>query len=180
MIVRPHQTALGKIVANTSFLVPAFEAERARLLRMPSAQGLDLITYEEHWNPYTTLRSSHAFSFRDKSSPRIMVDEEMRDFISRGLAEHGFNVEGLGGAVERVRQIKSTAEICILRAVNTGTVEAVRAVRKCLVAGLSESEVATVLDNTLRSAGLDPFFDIVLFDENAANPHGGTSSKPRR
>ena len=48
-----------------------------------------------------------------------------------------------------------------------------------------------MLDNTLRSAGLEPFFDIVLFgmssialrrsqadwdvDENAANPHGGTN-----
>ncbi|PIB01878.1 putative peptidase [Cercospora beticola] len=174
MIVRPHQTALGHIVANTSFLVPAFEAERARLLKMPFSRDIDLITYEEHWNPYTTLRSSYAFGSYGESTPKVMVDEEMRDFISRGLMQHGFDVKGLGGAVERVRQIKSAAEIRILRAVNTGTVEAVRAVRKCLTKGLSETEVATVLDNTLRSAGLKPFFDIVLFDENAANPHGGT------
>jgi Xaa-Pro aminopeptidase len=63
-----------------------------------------------------------------------------------------------------------------------------------LYPGLTESEIAQVLDNTLRSAGLKPFFDIVLFgkrkrkkklvhlailtfvlDENAANPHGGTN-----
>jgi len=31
-----------------------------------------------------------------------------------------------------------------------------------------------VLDNTMRAAGLDPFFDIVLFDADASNPHGGT------
>ena len=35
------------------------------------------------------------------------------------------------GEVERVRQIKSDAEVGILRAVNTGTVEAVRQMRKC-------------------------------------------------
>lgn len=174
MVVRPHQTASGHIVANTSFLVPAFEAERARLLKMPFAQDLDLITYEEYWNPYTTLRSSHAFGTHAIWMPKVMVDEEMRDFISRGLMNQGFDVKGLGGAVERIRQIKSAAEIRILRAVNTGTVEAVRAVRKCLTEGLDETGVAMVLDNTLRSAGLDPFFDIVLFDENAANPHGGT------
>ena len=46
--------------------------------------------------------------------------------------------------------------------------------RKCLEPGLSEDEVMWVLDNTMRSAGMDPFFDIVLFDENASNPHGGT------
>ncbi|PWY67940.1 Creatinase/aminopeptidase [Aspergillus heteromorphus CBS 117.55] len=44
-----------------------------------------------------------------------------------------------------------------------------------LYPGLTENEIATVLDNTLRSAGMEPFFDIVLFDENAANPHGGTN-----
>jgi Xaa-Pro aminopeptidase len=34
-----------------------------------------------------------------------------------------------------------------------------------------------VLDNTIRAAGLDPFFDIVLFDEDASNPHGGTNGE---
>jgi Xaa-Pro aminopeptidase len=49
--------------------------------------------------------------------------------------------------------------------------------RKCLEPGLTEDDVMQVLDNTLRSAGLDPFFDIVLFDEDASNPHGGTGGK---
>jgi Xaa-Pro aminopeptidase len=60
-----------------------------------------------------------------------MVDEEMRDFIQRGLASVGFDVVGLGGHVEEVRQIKSASEVEILRAVNTGTVEAVRQMRRC-------------------------------------------------
>lgn len=63
-----------------------------------------------------------------------MVDEEMRDFIQRGLTEDGgFDVVGLrdGKKVEAVRQTKSDEEIAILRAVNTGTVEAVRQMRKC-------------------------------------------------
>ena len=60
-----------------------------------------------------------------------MVDEEMRDFIQRGLGHSGFEIVGLMGEVERVRQIKSDTEVEILRAVNTGTVEAVRQMRKC-------------------------------------------------
>lgn len=43
----------------------------------------------------------------------------------------------------------------------------------CMIPGLSEEDVILVLDNTMRSAGMDPFFDIVLFDEDAANSHGG-------
>nr|UBX54529.1 cratinase/aminopeptidase [Aspergillus sp.] len=173
MVVQPHYHSSGEVTAKTSFLCPSFEAERARLLNMPFSEALDIIPWEEHWNPYTTLKDSGIFSSLDRT-PRLMVDEEMRDFIQRGLGSVGFEIVGLAGDVERVRQIKTDSEIGILRAVNTGTVEAVRQMRKCLYPGLTESEIAAVLDETLRSAGLEPFFDIVLFDENAANPHGGT------
>ncbi|KAE8393431.1 Creatinase/aminopeptidase [Aspergillus alliaceus] len=174
MVVQPSRHSSGRITAKTSFLCPSFEAERARLLNMPFSEPIDIIPWEEHWNPYDTLKSSSIFVSFDRA-PRLMVDEEMRDFVQRGLASSGFEVIGLTGEVERVRQIKSTKEAGILRAVNTGTVEAVRQMRKCLYPGLTESEIAQALDNSLRSAGLEPFFDIVLFDENAANPHGGTN-----
>lgn len=32
-----------------------------------------------------------------------------------------------------------------------------------------------LLGNTLSSIGLDPFFDIVLFDKRASNPYGGAN-----
>ncbi|KAH8704144.1 peptidase M24, structural domain-containing protein [Talaromyces proteolyticus] len=174
MVIQPDRLASGEIIAKTSFLCPSFEAERARLLNMPFSEPAEIIPWEEHWNPYITLKHSDIFSALNHT-PRLMVDEEMRDFIQRGLGSAGFDITGLGGEAERVRQIKTAKEVGILRAVNTGTVEAVRQMRKCLYPGLMENEVAEALDNTLRSAGLDPFFDIVLFDENAANPHGGTN-----
>jgi len=175
MVIQPVKTdvdsATRKLEANVTFLVPSFEEARARMLGMPFQSRIQTVTYEEHWNPYRRLFGSQTFA---SEKPRVMVDEEMRDFISRGLAENGFNVVGLGGEVEQVRQRKSNAEVDILRAVNTGTVEAVRSMRKCMTPGLTEADVMMVLDNTLRAAGLDPFFDIVLFDEDASNPHGGT------
>lgn len=178
MIIQPG--AKGK--AKTTFLVPSFEAERARLLGMPFAADEEVawVTYEEHWDPYATLASSKALVAAESGSNKdaevkIVVDEEMRDFIARGLStQSSFSVAGLSGDVERVRQTKAPAEVAILRAVNTGTVEAIRAMRPCLKPGLTENEVAEVLDSTLRAASLEPFFDIVLFDEDASNPHGGT------
>ncbi|KAJ5233210.1 uncharacterized protein N7469_004976 [Penicillium citrinum] len=174
MIVRPFDDGTGNIKANTTFLCPSFEAERARLLGMPFTEAIQIVPWEEHWDPYITLQQSDVFSDLTRK-PRLMVDEEMRDFIQRGLSSVGFEVVGLSGRVEEVRQIKSSSEIEILRAVNTGTVEAVRQVRKCLYPGLTENEIAEALDSALRAAGMDPFFDIVLFDENASNPHGGTN-----
>lgn len=165
--------------ARTTFLVPSFEAARARLLNMPFIEPISLITYEEHWDPYNTLLNSSTFSNptgHAEESRSIIVGDETRDFISRGLQQAGFSVYGMiGSAVEKVRMRKTEREIGILRAVNTGTVEAIRAIRECLEPGLSETQVKLVLDNTLRAGGLEPFFDIVLFDENASNPHGGTN-----
>ncbi|KAJ5912395.1 hypothetical protein N7504_001278 [Penicillium tannophilum] len=175
MVVRPfYDQATGNVKANTTFLCPSFEAERARLLGMPFTDSLQIVPWEEHWNPYTTLKQSEVFLGLSRPA-RLMVDEEMRDFIQRGLGSAGFEIVGLQGKVEEVRQIKTAREVDILRAVNTGTVEAVRQMRKCLYPGLTENEIASVLDNALRAAGMDPFFDIVLFDENASNPHGGTN-----
>ncbi|KAL1966868.1 hypothetical protein VTN77DRAFT_3833 [Rasamsonia byssochlamydoides] len=140
MIVQPYQDpATGIVTANTSFLCPSFEAERAHLLNMPFSEPIQIIPWEEHWNPYTTLKESGIFAAAVAADrpPRLMVDEEMRDFIQRGLGEEGFDVVGLQGRVEAVRQIKSDEEIEILRAVNTGTVEAVRQMRKCLFSFIS-------------------------------------------
>jgi len=171
MVVRPSTNAkTGEIEASTSFLAPSFEVERARLLGMPFEGSLDFVPWEEHWNLYETLRESWKPEFVmggdlavKRAATKVMVDEEMRDFIQRGLSENGFTVVGLGGEVERVKQTKTKREIEIVRAVNTGTVVAVRAMRECMYPGLTENEVMNVLDNTLRVAGMEPFFDIVLF-----------------
>lgn len=56
----------------------------------------------------------------------------MRDFVSRSLSTAGFDVVGYGEEVEAVRQIKTKQEIEIMRAVNTGTVSAIREMRKCM------------------------------------------------
>ena len=162
MVVRPVKSKDG-IKAETLFLAPSFEIERAKLLGMPFEGKLEFVGWEEHWNPYETLRRAWYDKKEAGEKPRIMVDDEMRDFIQRGLGENGFEVVGLGGEVERVKQTKSVREVGIVRAVNTGTVVAVRAMRECMYAGLTENEVMEVLDNTLRVAGMEPFFDIVLF-----------------
>ena len=176
MVVRPVKDSNGQVSANTTFLTPAFEAARARLLDMPLLESPSIVEWQEHWSPYSTLRSSSAFEdFHSSASPEIMVDGEMRDFIQRGLSMNNFNVHGLSGAVEAVRQTKSPIEISILRAVNTATVEAIRQMRKCLTPNLTENDVHSVLDSTLRAADLIPFFNLVLFDSDASNPHGGTN-----
>lgn len=174
MVVEPVINAQsGEIEGKMSFLAPAFEVGRVRMLGIPvedEKKALDILGWEEHWDPYATLRDG---LFDGKNGVKIMVDEELRDYIVRGLTSAEFETVGLGGEVEAVRQIKTQPEIDILRAVNTGTVMAIRAMRPCLTIGLTENQIMGILDNTLLSIGFEPFFDIVLIDENAALPHGG-------
>lgn len=174
MIVMPEMSsATGKIKAKTAFLSPHFEEGRVRMLGIPCREAeLDIVIWEEHWNPYTTLIESRLFKDFGRQ-PKLMMDEEIRDYIVRGLDAGGFETVGLNPAVELVRQQKSPAEVELLRAVNSGTVEAVRAMRPCLVPGLTENEVTDILNNALLSVGFGLFFNIVLFEEHGALPHGG-------
>ncbi|KAM0810225.1 hypothetical protein AB5N19_10573 [Seiridium cardinale] len=171
LVILPQVSKDGDIVAKTAFLAPHFEEGRVRMLGIPSRDAeLDIVVWEEHWNPYSTLLESGLFSSK---SPKLMMDEEIRDFITRGLEAAGFETVGLSPGAELVRQIKSPAEVELLRAVNTGTVVATRAMRPCLVPGLTEDEVTKILDNSLLSIGFSLFFNIVLFEEHGALPHGG-------
>ncbi|KAK2043391.1 metallopeptidase family M24 [Colletotrichum somersetense] len=171
MLILPQVSSSGSVSAKTVFLSPHFEEGRVRMLGIPSRdEELDIVTWEEHWNPYDTLLKSRVFNGR---SAKIMVDEEIRDFIVRGLDSVGFTTVGLNPEVELVRQQKSPAEVELLRAVNTGTVAAVRAMRPCLVPGLTENEVTEILNSALLSINFGLFFNIVLFEEHGALPHGG-------
>lgn len=174
MIVEPVvDEESGEVEGRMRFLAPAFEVGRVRMLGIPVKGGeevLNILGWEEHWDPYKTLRDR---VFGGRQDVKVMVDEELRDFIVRGLTSAGFETVGLSGEVEAVRQTKTKAEVDILRAVNTGTVMSIRAVRPCLTPGLTENQVMEILDNSMMSIGFEPFFDIVLIEENAALPHGG-------
>lgn len=174
MLILPETSlSTGAVQAKTAFLSPHFEEGRVRMLGIPSRDPeLDIVTWEEHWDPYATLLASRLFQGLGRP-PRVMVDEEMRDYIVRGLGAAGFRTVGLDAAAELVRQAKSPAEVELLRSVNTGTVEAVRSMRPCLVPGLTEDEVTGILNDALLSVGFDLFFNIVLFEEHGALPHGG-------
>lgn len=174
MVVMPETSeANGEIKAKTAFLSPHFEEGRVRMLGIPSRDAeLDIVIWEEHWNPYTTLMESDLFKDFDHQ-PKLMMDEEIRDYIVRGLDAAGFDTVGLNPAVELVKQTKTSAEVELIQAVNTGTVEAVRAMRPCLVPDLTENEVTDILNNAMLSIGFSLFFNIVLFEEHGALPHGG-------
>ncbi|EIM87180.1 Creatinase/aminopeptidase [Stereum hirsutum FP-91666 SS1] len=224
-----------KVVARTTFLTPAFELQRALALNMPLANGtMSYATWEEHEDPFAILseylyryaatriqpRRLSQTSGRDGEKeaaifpkPLVVADDEMRLFIAQGLVASGLEVVPYSytAAYALVKQLKSPREIALLRAVNTLTITAIRAVHNCLPsflslpsardrtstpffsrffhatglstpkakhskASISELELSLTLDEVMRrGAGMDPFFDLVLFGPNAACPHCSSS-----
>lgn len=220
-----------KVVARTTFLTPAFELQRALALNMPLANGtMSYVTWEEHEDPFAILSEYLYRSAATRIQPRrlsetsgpdadvlpkplVVADDEMRLFIAQGLAASGLDVVPYSytAAYALVKQLKSPREIALLRAVNTLTITAIRAVHTCLPsflslpsardrtstpffsrffhatglfspkakhskASISELELSLTLDEVMRrGAGMDPFFDLVLFGPNAACPHCSSS-----
>jgi Xaa-Pro aminopeptidase len=77
--------------------------------------------------------------------------------------------------------VKSDAELAILRGVNQFTVELVRGLQKCIKIGNTQELVFATAKSLFGRAGkkfgldlVKGFWAIVLFGENAANPHGGS------
>lgn len=193
MIIQPVEDHTGAVVARTAFLAPHFEVPRVRMLPIPSSEPeLDIVAWEEHWSPYDTLRRSHLFPAPEggpdahslharaarpsERRPTIVVDREMRNFIAGALRDAGFRFRPPSHALALIPQVKSDGQVAILRAVNTASLAAVRAVRPCLVPGLTEADVASIVRHTLGSIGLTPFINTVLFDANGALPHGGAAT----
>lgn len=156
--------------AQFSYLVPKFEAGRIAGLGMVY-QDKKVIEWREEESPYEVLAKETGFS-------KVMLDEHTRFMIAAGLQNAGVEAVPMTEAIQSLRSVKTDAEIEILRAINTFTLELVRSLQKCIKVGMTQDTVKTAAHALFTHAGVgEGFWAIVLFGENAAFPHGGKFSK---
>ena len=88
-------------------------------------------------------------------------------------------VAPLADEVGRLRWIKDAEELELIERAQQVTDEAFEAVTPKLGIGISEREVALLLEHTMREAGADglAFESIAAFGENAAEPHHSPTSR---
>lgn len=89
MVMRPQTLSTGEMLANTSFLVPHFEGNGAKLLSIMFEEDIHTITYEEDWNYYTTFWFSEIWG--DKIPPKLVIVEDILGFIQRRLVYNSFH-----------------------------------------------------------------------------------------
>jgi Xaa-Pro aminopeptidase len=156
--------------AQFSYLAPKFEVDRIGRLEMVYKEK-KVIEWPEEKSPYDVLKERTSYK-------KIMLDEHARFMIASGLQAAGIKVVPTSQTIQALRAIKTEEELKILRGINDFTLQLVRSLHKCIKIGMTQEAVVTAASRLFGRAGVGKgFWAIVLFGEQAAYPHGGSSGK---
>ncbi|KAI0082761.1 peptidase M24 [Panus rudis PR-1116 ss-1] len=176
LVITPARDEYGSVRANLSVLTPSFEATRAKLLPIPSASNITYLEWPEDVNPYSVAMHSLSGS----SAGKIFVDNHIRHFIVDGLQEAAIssvNVVSAPVAIRQLRERKSGEELELLKCANEVTVLSIRSAREHMYLGMRESQARSLVEQAMKTAGLNDPFALTLFGENAALPHGSGTDR---
>jgi Xaa-Pro dipeptidase len=154
-------------------VTPFFEEARTReRLALPC----EVRTWQEDEDP---LRLVAGF-LRERRLARlpIGVEETVRFFAVDGLQKAGLRVVSANPVVRACRMIKSPAEIALMQLATDVTIAAYRWVYPRVETGMSQRDIAALMDAATRKLGGDPEFSLVLVGEGAAYPHGTRTPSP--
>lgn len=155
-----------------SYLAPKFEVGRIGDLEMVYDEKT-VIEWAEEESPYAVLRRHFG-----NENLKVMVDEQTRFFIVSGLQEANFTVVPTSRAVTSLRGVKSYAEIRIMQAINMFTLKAIQSLQPCIQIGITQEAVLEAARGLFARALVgEGFWALVLFGEQAANPHGGATGR---
>jgi Xaa-Pro aminopeptidase len=155
-----------------SYLAPKFELGRIAGLDIVYEEK-SVIEWKEEESPYTVLKREYG-----TLNTKIVLDEQARFFIASGLQAANFTVLPASPAIASIRAVKSSSELDILRGINEFTVNLIRSLQPCIRVGITQEALTSAASSLFTRAGVGlGFWAIVLFGEQAANPHGGSKGK---
>ncbi len=154
------------------YVCPAFE--RDKVADIVGVSG-DILTWEEHENPYTLVAG------RMGASGKLAMDDQIALFMFLGLrkALGDERLADAGPLIGRLRRCKSPAEIALMTRAKAITLEVHRRAWQSLTPGVRASEVTRFIDQLHRAlnGGTGSSFCIVSFGEDTSLPHGGETDR---
>lgn len=112
---------------------------------------------------------------------KVGVEEDHLIFgRSQALSARGLELVAAGGIIARLRWRKEPGEIERVRAACELVERALVQMFESLRPGAVERDVNAGVENWLRAHGADAAHPLILFGENAANPHGQPGSRELR
>ena len=158
------------------FVGPAFEGDRLREQVGPNGE---IRVWEEDESPYALVASGLAD--RGVRTGRVGIDEQVPYVFYDGLRRAASGVECVPAepVTAGCREVKSPAELALMRAACAATVDCYRAVFASLAEGMTEHDVNNLLRAGFGRMGLQGGA-LVLFGQWAAVPHGTTTPQKLR
>jgi Xaa-Pro dipeptidase len=172
---RSERTTAAVIPAHGGVVVvtPAFEEPSVRETLQIEA---DVRVWNEDESPFD--RIAGALRDRGAGSGPVAAEGTTRFFIVDGV-RRAAGVEIVSGdpLVRPCRMVKSPAELALMQVASNVTMAALRHVHAHVQRGMSQSDIAAIMDAATVALGGMPEFSLVLLNEASAYPHG--SKKPQ-
>ncbi len=151
-------------------VTPFFEAPSVReTLAVPA----DLRTWHEDASPFALIADALKGRAKDRIWGSVAVEQTTRAFITEGLAREGhFEVVSGAALVDACRQIKSPAELALMRQANSITLTAMREARGAVQKGMTAQDIGALIAKATVRMGAENDFALVLLNEASAYPHG--------
>jgi Xaa-Pro dipeptidase len=176
---RSERITLAVIPAHGEVLLvtPAFEEPS---VRETLQVGGDVRPWNEHESPI--MRIVQGLRDRGAASGAVAVESTVRFFIVDGLRQvtSAYELVSADDLVRACRLIKSPAELALMQAANSVTIEAIRSVHTQVARGMSSADVSALMDRITVALGGSPEFSLVLLNEASAYPHGSLQAQTVR
>ncbi|NCP12199.1 MAG: aminopeptidase P family protein [Sphingomonadales bacterium] len=132
----------------------------------------DIRTWNEDESP--TQLIGDVLTERGLDRGRIGIEETVRFFAADGLAQALPKASLVAAApvVRGVRMRKTPAEIALMQAATDVTLAAYRWTAQRIAEGMSNHDVAALMNAATRALGGSPEFSLILLGEASAYPHG--------
>lgn len=171
----PHERLLALIVSKDKkifMLVPELEKERA----ITSVKNIEVIGYLDTENGYEKLSKSSGY-FKN-----IGIEKEFISVKRYEIIQEIFKIEtfqDISFLIRDFRKYKNDFEIENMKIAAKYADLCMEIAKKNLKEGITELELKSIIENEIKKQGISKmsFDTIVLFGENAANPHGESSNR---
>ncbi|MEM7779802.1 MAG: M24 family metallopeptidase [Pseudomonadota bacterium] len=144
--------------------------ERSKLEEM-MVMNMEVRSWEEHESPFVLI----AGVLNDRNyGGKIGLERSVRFFVADGLTKDapGRDIVSADPVISPLRQIKSRREIALMQAANDITMAAYRDIFPKVEAGMTGSDISTLMTAATRARGGQPTFALALVGEASAYPHG--------
>ena len=152
--------------ADAVIVTPAFEAPSVR-------ETLRIAAELRPWNEDESAMRRVAGVLADrKTTLPVAVDRSVRFFVVDALRQAGCTVVAGEALVNACRQIKSPAELALMQRANDITLAALRQIHGKIASGMTQHDIAALMDATSAALGGPSEFSLVLLGVASAYPHG--------